>query len=95
MFPLGPRMTALEVLQQQCLQNALGTQGLNGLLPAGLSQTNQLTEAQLATLVRPMLLQQAEQQQQQQAQDLEAQLLIQEQIKILRARLVAQILSRT
>ena len=91
MFPLAPRMTALEVLQQQCLQNSLSAPGLNGLL--GIPQANQLTEAQLSQLVRPLFLQQAEQQQQQ-VQDLETQLLIQEQIKIMRARLVAQILSR-
>ena len=93
MFPMAPRMTALEVLQQQCLQNSLGAPGLNGLL-GGISQANQLSEAQLSQLVRPLFLQQAEQQQQQ-VQDLETQLLIQEQIKIMRARLVAQILSRS
>lgn len=91
LFALAPRMTALEVLQQQCLQNTLGSQGLNGLL--GLPQAN-LNEAQLSQLVRPLLLQQAEQQQQQ-VQDLETQLLLQEQIKIMRARLVAQILARS
>ncbi|GKY94906.1 hypothetical protein MPSEU_000455500 [Mayamaea pseudoterrestris] len=100
----APRMTALELLQRQCYQNSMGAPNMNGLLgqQAPQQQTSQLTEAQLAQLVRPLLLQHAEQQhhhqhhhQQHQVHDLETQLLLQEQIKIVRARLVAQILSQT
>lgn len=82
--------TAIEILQQQCLQNAYATSNWNGILSGATS--TQLTDAQLAQLVRPLLVQQVEQQQH--VQDLETQLLIQEQIKILRARLLAQLLSR-
>jgi hypothetical protein len=87
----APQMTALELLQQRRFQNALGVApGMNGLLAT--PQSNQLTEAQLVQFVRPLLRQQAGQQQQH-AKELEAQLSLQDQIKIMRARLVAQILA--
>jgi hypothetical protein len=84
------------VLQQQYLRNALGPAGLglNGLLPPSAGLTAQLGDAQLAQLLRPLLEQQQQQQQRRlQQEELEAQLRLQEQIQIMRARLLAQILA--
>jgi hypothetical protein len=89
-------LTVADILQQNCLQTALEQQRarVHAMLPtcaSSLATPSHMNDSDhLARLMRPLLLQQMEQQQ----QELSTQLLIQEQIQLVRARLLAQILSR-
>jgi hypothetical protein len=94
LLPQVPHLTPLNVLQQHYnMQTSFGGTDSLGMLSASLVPHSQLNTDQLGQLVNPLLLPHAASQQLQLPNnDLETQM-IQEQIKILRARLVSQILS--